>query len=214
MRVLALDQATTTGWAFGDNHSFETRTVESGVFKMPKRQILGERLQFFADGLSERVAFYKPELIAYEEPYWPPPGGPGGTVTIGRVISMLAGQRSKGELIGILKKIAKDEHGSPTVSAEVLQFLQMVKGILVETACRLKLPVEGYRTQSWRKTALGHGRVEEPKKAMKLRAAQLGYPTESEDEADAIGILLHALHGEPASKRAQGDLLEMAGADL
>lgn len=188
MRILALDQATQSGWAFGDEHSFEAKTVDSGIFRMPKRPFLGERLLIFGTTLNELMDFHKPDLIAYERPYWPQPR----------------------------KKKDSDEDEKSKVSVEVLQFLQKVAGILEFMASWKGLPYESYASSSWRKTAVGYGYAPpgaEPdhmKKAMVRKARILGYDPKSFDQADAIGILLHALHGPPANARAQIDLLEMA----
>lgn len=190
-KILALDQATQTGYAVGDAHSFENRTVESGVFKMPKRTFIGERLLIFETTLIEIVQHYKPVMIVWETPYWPQPR-----------------ERKT--------KPGEPEDDRVRVSAEVLQFLQKVEGVLQKTVASLQLPGESYYPASWRKTALGYGRkpygapADHMKKAMVARARQLGYAPGSEDEADAIGILMHALHGPPANERAQGDIFKQA----
>lgn len=190
MKVMALDQASATGYAVGDGDSFERRTVESGIFKMPKRPVLGERLVIFADTLTELIDHYHPELIAYETPYSPPPFNP------------------------------KALNAKPNkVSIETLNMLQKIEAMLIYVATKKGLPYESYVSASWRVTALGMGRAPKGspdgtlKKMMVARAKALGFKVESEDEADAIGILLHALHGKPASARAQADLLDM-GTDL
>lgn len=160
---------------------------------MPKRDVLGERLLIFHDTLTEIIGHYSPELIAYERPYFPQLKPPKAKV--------------EGE---------EDDKPEFKISIHNLIFLQKVEGIVELTATRLRLPYEDYASTSWRLTALKMGRAPrdaEPgflKKAMVRRARQLGYDPKSEDEADAIGILMHALHGEPANKRAQGDLLAMA----
>lgn len=152
---------------------------------MLKRPALGERLLMFHDTLTEIVEFYRKKepigLIAYELPYWPQPPKVGAP--------------------------------PPKISAENLQFLQKVEGILQMTATRLKIPYEGYWPASWRVTALGMGFAPKGspdgtlKKMMVQRAKALGFHVNSEDEADAIGILMHSLHGKPANARNQPDLL-------
>lgn len=220
MKILALDQATKTGWAVGDETSLERRAIEFGVFKMPKRDVLGDRLMIFRSTLNEIIDHYQPELIAYERPYWPQPGAPRGFVAIGKVIARLRSGSSAGSIIGWLNAVEAEEGGPPKISADTLQFLQKVEGLVITTATERHLPYEGYASQSWRKTAVGYGHAppgaedEHMKKAMMAKAKLLGYKPDSYDESDAIGILIHALHGPPGSARAQGDLLKMAEASL
>lgn len=224
MRVLAVDPATQSGWAAGDGDSFERRSVDSGAFRMPKRPTLGERLVIFSDTLRELIEHFKPDLIAYEKPYWPQPKD--AQSLLPRLKAALASPNPKAIIAGLVKEIEED--GGPQISVENLQFLQKVEGILIHTATSTPLPggngaptpYEAYASSSWRVTALGYGRAPKGsppgflKKAMVARAKQLGYPVGSEDQADAIGILMHALHGAPANARAQFDLLDHAGADL
>ena len=187
LTVLALDQATQTGWAVGDMNSFEARTVEFGNIKMLKREFMGERLLMLSETLGEIIAHYKPGLIALEHPYWPQPG----------------------------KKKPGEEDEAPKVSAHILQFLQKVCAVVELEATRHGLPYEMYYPSSWRKTFLGYGRkppgadADHMKKAAVQKARVLGYKVDVHDEADAIGILMHALHGPPANARAQDDLLSM-----
>lgn len=222
MRILALDQATMTGWAVGDGRSLdpcargEPATIDFGRFKMPKRSVQGERLHIFRASLAERVDYFKPELIAAEEPYWPPPGEASDQTIIGGFMAAqdAIGRRDWRAALAIFKNYSAKNTKRPKTSSDVLQFLQRIYGVLEEFASDVGLPLETYRSPSWRKTALGHGFPENPKKAMILRARNLGLKVEGDDDADAIGILIHALHGEPANARAQGDLLEMARASL
>jgi hypothetical protein len=46
------------------------------------------------------------------------------------------------------------------------------------------------------------------------RAKTLGLDVADDNEADAVGILLHMMFGPPAAERAQGDLLSMEVAKL
>lgn len=219
MRVLALDQATQSGWAVGNQDSFQDRTVDHGVFRMPKRMTLGERLISFDDQLVERIEYFEPDMIAYEEPYWPHPGASRGGLPLGLALSLMR-QIAKDEIrIEDAIKIASakaDEDDGPKISADTLQFLQKVEAMVQMRAARAAIPVECYRSSTWRLTALGMGRAPKGsppgtlKKMMVAKARALGYQPESEDAADAIGILMHALHGKAAAERAQGDLLAMA----
>lgn len=213
-RVLAVDQATRTGWAVGDGHSFEQRAVEFGRFKMPDRDAQGERFRLFRQAIIERVEFYKVDLIAAEEPYWPPPFSLTDKAVSDALFEsrvMLRGDQwhDAGKAIR-----ARLESKAFRTSADVQKFLQRLYGVLSETAADLRLPLETYSPMTWRKTALGHGFPTDPKKAMRLKARQLGYEVEVDDESDAIGILMHALHGAAANARAQIDLLETAKARL
>lgn len=187
-RVLALDQATVTGYAVGDNHSFENKTVEFGRFKAPKRQVLGERLLIFYGTLNELIDFYKPDILVYEKVFVPRP------------------EPVRFDDAG---KYVQPRKPKIPYNPDVTEFLLKLAGIVGLVAAKRLLPVEEYGPSSWRKTALGHGHPDEPKKAMRLRAKQLGYNVEVDDESDAIGILMHALHGPPANARAQTDLLDL-----
>jgi Holliday junction resolvasome RuvABC endonuclease subunit len=189
LRILALDQATKTGWAIGEERS--QAKYQFGSFRMPKRDDTGERLVIFRDGLVNLIETYAPDLVAFEEPYFPlsaPPGkkfGPNG-------------QPVKGIRF----------------NPETVKFLVMVKGVLIETTARYNLPTESFASASWRVTALGFGRLPSGadsgalKKLMIARARMLGYDVKDDNEADAIGILIHMLHGPPGALRAQGDLLD------
>lgn len=197
-RAFVIDQATTTGWAFADEAMLEARPcrVESGRFRMPKRDQFGERLSYFRTQFMERVEFYKPDLIAFEEPYWPAP-------------------ETKA------RKGADGVDLPPVqVSMKMLKFLQRLAGVVECTCADLGLPYEAYASSSWRVTALGFGRKPKGakdnfmKKAMVAKARSLGLTPEDDNEADAIGILLHALCGPPANDRKQGDLLSMARVGL
>ena len=57
------------------------------------------------------------------------------------------------------------------------------------------------------------GAVTDFKKLMMAQARRLGYAVADDNEADAIGMLIHMLHGAPANARAQMDLLDRV-ADL
>lgn len=187
MRILALDQATVTGWAVGDDKAFQDRKVEFGRFKVSKRAVLGERLLIFGNSLRDRIEFYKPELIAYERVFVPAP--------------------NEGKFVD--GKWSPPDKPKIPYNPDTMSFLLKIAGILGYVAADMRIPVEEYASASWRKSFLGHGRVDDPKKAARLRAKQLGYDVEIDDESDAIGILFHALHGPPGSARAQADLLSL-----
>lgn len=192
MRILTLDQATRTGWAFGIERSDER--WKFGSFRMPKRDDNGERLVIFRDGLVGLIEEHQPDLIAYEQPYMP---------------------------LGTPQKVAKGgEAQRAPFSPKTISFLLHIEGVLIETTARHLVPTEHYPSSSWRTTALGMGRLPpgaqqgEFKRMMIRRAKALGYEVADDNEADAIGILMHLLMGAPAAKRAQGDLLAMESGKL
>lgn len=188
MRILTLDQATATGWAFGVERSEEKFLF--GSFKMPKRDDNGERLVIFRDGLVELIETHRPDLIAYETPYMP---------------------------IGESKPKPEGYNGPKRAPMNVntVKFLHNIEGVLIETTARHGIPTEHFPSSSWRITALGFGRLPantpegvDFKKLMKQKAKQLGYAVGNDNESDALGMLLHMMHGAPAAARAQGDLLD------
>lgn len=187
MRILALDQATRTGYAFGVERSDAPYIF--GSFRMPKRDDNGERLVIFRDGLIGLIEAYQPDLVAYEEVYSP------------------VGMHNA-------KPVEGKDHRIKFNPA-TFGFLKNLEGVLIECTARHSIPTEHYPSSSWRSTALGMGRLPtgapqgEFKRMMIRRAKALGYDVKDDNEADAIGILMHCLHGEPAAKRAQGDLLAM-----
>ncbi len=66
-RILALDPASATGWACG---RADERPVH-GTLKMPKRDVMGERLLALFHALRGIIRANEPELIAYELPFMP-----------------------------------------------------------------------------------------------------------------------------------------------
>ena len=189
MRILTLDQSTRTGWAFGVERSQDRWSF--GSFRMPKRDDNGERLVIFRDGLNEVIERYRPDIVGYETPFFP---------------------------VGNTKE--KQDGGSRGARFSIVttKFLHNLEGVLIEATARHSIPTEHYPSSSWRVTALGFGRrqpgsTENFKQLMMKRCRALGYDVKDDNEADAIGLLLHLLHGAPAAARAQGDLLarEVAG---
>jgi Holliday junction resolvasome RuvABC endonuclease subunit len=197
LRILALDQSTRTGWAFGVEKSDDRWLF--GSFKLPKRDDNGERLVIFRNDLSDLIQTHQPDLIAYETPYFP--------------------------LQEFRPKFSADRDGEapakegPRFNPATVAFLLHIQGVLLELTARRSIPTQAFTSSSWRVTALGFGRAKgigsaEFKAMMMKRAQALGYAVKDDNEADAIGILMHMLMGEPASKRMQGDLLELAKAKL
>lgn len=197
MRIIALDQSTRTGWAIGDERS--TAKWLFGSFRMPKRDDDGERLVIFRDSLVELIETHHPDLAAYETPFFP-----------------VATQTFKPgpQRPGPSKRAA--------FSPKTIKFLHNLEGVLIETTARYSIATEHFPSSSWRVTALGMGRLPpgaddagmDFKKMMVQRAKTLGYEVRDDNEADAIGILMHMLHGAPGAARAQGDLLDMEAAKL
>lgn len=103
--------------------------------------------------------------------------------------------------------------GMKMFSTKVLSWLQKVEALVMLTSAELSIPLESYASSQWRATFLGYGTKPKGadarymKRAVMLRAKERGFGVMRDDEADAIGILWHALFGEPAMKRRQGDLL-------
>lgn len=191
MRALTVDQAANSGWCAGSDKSNEPFAF--GSFRMPKRDVIGERLVIFRDGLVDIIETHKPDVIAMETPYMP----------MGQTKPRFDGDKRA---------------GNSTFNPKTIRFLANIEGILKEVAARYALELEEFPSSSWRVTALGFGRLpkgstQDFKKLMMARARALGYAVKNDNEADAIGMMLHLLHGPPASLRAQGDLLSRV-ADL
>lgn len=187
MRILALDQSSRTGWAIGEERS--NAKYLFGSFRMPKRDDIGERLVIFRDGLVNLIETYKPDIVAYESTFFPVQNQP-----------------------------KKPGQKGASFNVSTIKFLHNLEGVLIETTARYSLPTEHFPSSSWRVSALGYGRLPagsltDFKKLMIVRAKTLGYAVKDDNEADAIGILLHMLHGPPGALRAQGDLLSRV-ADL
>lgn len=196
-KVLALDQATKTGWTFGGT-KIELREWKSGRFKAPKRDELGERLLVVYDSVLSLIDEFDPDVLAYEQPYDP---------THDAVAAVRAGKEPRGGY-----------------SRDTMNFLQGVKAAVAMAASRRSVPTESYPPQSWQSTlqlpkapmfeaegdALIRAKQRWRKKAILTKVRSLGAKVETEDEADSWGICLHACHGKAAVARAQQDLFAMA----
>lgn len=190
-KILSLDQSSRTGWAFGVTKA-EISTWLFGSFRTPKRPDDGDRLVIFRNGLVELIEAHGPELVAYEEPYFP--------------------------LQGFAAVQKEGEHRMP-FNPTTVKFLMMLRGVLTETTARYGIPTESFTSSAWRVTALGFGRAKgvgapELKRLMIQKAKSLGLNVKDDNEADAVGILMHEMFGGPANKRQQGDLLASLGATL
>lgn len=219
MKALTFDQAmSVTGWAVGDENSSprpgESNRVYFGTIKAPKREDVGERLAHIWREATLLIEEHKPDIIGYEEPFFP--------------IQGRGGPQQKQKFVpasGFLPaQIDQDQDheggGGSRFNPEMLKQLQMVKGIIVTMAALRGIPVEPCTSSQWRVTVLGYGRKPKGesedfmKKAVRRRMQALGFDVDSYDAADALGILYHTLHGKKAMERKQGDLLSMAGAKL
>lgn len=188
-KVLAFDQATSSGWAFQDG---DQKPIY-GHFRAPKREDVGERLAFIYDRAGELMDRFEPTLVAHEKPFFPVQrGGP------------------------VKPTDDQEPPKGATFNVATISFLHKVEGVIQLQAARRGIAVESYGSRSWPPTILGRSafKGEDVKAAVRSRCRTLGHNPETLDESDAIGILYHALYGAPAAKRAQGDLLAMAAARL
>jgi Holliday junction resolvasome RuvABC endonuclease subunit len=217
MKALAFDQATAkTGWAIGDERSDprQDRPALFGTIKAPKRDEFGERLAIIWREANALIVEHQPEIIAYEEPYFPFQGAGSGSHKPGHYTP------ASGFLGAEVSQSQDDAAERGHTSPETLKQLQMVKGLIITIAALRGIPCYGAPPSTWRKTFLGYGRApkgsdkDHMKHAVMRRCAALGYDVRSSDPADALGLLYHTLHGPEASARKQGDLLSMAGAGL
>lgn len=216
MKVLAFDQATaTTGWAFGDENSSNREDTNNrysfGTIKAPKRDDFGERLALIWRSIHQLITQLGPEMIAYEEPYFPMQGA-------GGFKQKQAFRPAQGFLPAEVSQDQADDHGEKSrFNPETLKQLQMVKGILITQAALHGIPVFGCTPSQWRVTVLGFGRAPKGadadymKKTVMRKLQAMGFEVTSQDASDAIGILIHALHGKEAAARKQGSLLDLAG---
>lgn len=220
MRALCFDQSTTaTGWAYGDEHADprpgSNSPFHSGVIKIPKRDEFGERLAFLHRAAEDLIDKFQPEIIGYEEPYFPHQGAGGGKPK----------ERYKGRSGFISPEMEAEEGdaeeaGKSRFNPDMLKKLQMVKGVIITLAALYSIPVAPCTPSQWRVTFLGYGRRPKGeaddfmKHAARRRARSLGHEATSFDECDAIGIHYHTLHGKQALGRMQGDLLGQIAGNL
>lgn len=214
--ALSFDQSTTfTGWAFadenGDPRQGSNSPFHSGVIAAPKRDDMGERLAHIFREADKLIDRFEPDIIGYEEPYFPHQGAGGGKAKVkkgkgGGFIPATAEEKAAQE--------AKADHGEKSrFNPEMLKKLQMVKGVIITLAALRGIPTAPCTPSQWRKTFLGYGRAPQGeaddfmKRMARDQAKRLGHDSNSFDECDAIGIHYHTLHGPSALVRRQGDLL-------
>lgn len=70
MKILALDLATKTGWAFGHTKEDVTK-VHSGMqdFSLKRGESPGMRMLYFDKWVSQMIADHKPNVVAFEMPH-------------------------------------------------------------------------------------------------------------------------------------------------
>ena len=209
-KILALDQSSSkTGIAVGNSRD-DPRAYRIGLITIPKRENFGERLWFLFEALDKLIRAEEPDEIVYEAPVLMLQGG-------GGIAQQKFAPRS-----GFLaaEEVDAPKKGPHAFSPDVMMKLQKIAGTVEMIAAAHGVPCRSVVAASWRVTALGQGRAPPGsppgyfKDAMMKRAQQLGHKPKDDNEADALGILMHALMGPDAAKRDQGDLLQMAGINL
>lgn len=204
MKALSFDQATITGWCIGDSKT-SLKEWKAGRFSAPRRPLDEERWIIVEDSALALIDQFEPDLVVYERLYDP---------SFDNTKRAKAGEDVKMEY-----------------SRSTMQFLHGVTVAIQMAAGRRSIPTEGYGTRSWRSVLQlppppvfqvnDQGHPIEPmkqreyrrrwtKRATLRKVQMLGGHVETEDEADAFGMCLYALHGTPADKRAQLDLGEMS----
>jgi Holliday junction resolvasome RuvABC endonuclease subunit len=164
MRILAIDPAARSGWAFGVTTASSQHPVTNlvtGVWLLAARgDDPGGQLRRFDDELTAAIARHRPEVIAYE----------------------LAGHGSHNML-------AKAAHNEKC-------------GVIALVASRHGLPSWGFQPNVWKARAIANGRAQKADVIRRLRMF-FGIEARSEDEADAIGVLLAAQQGPPPPTKRQ-----------
>ena len=211
-KALCFDQSSTnTGWAAGS----EGTKADFGLIKIPKRDFVGERLHLLRQGVLQLADKYEPDIMAIETPFFP--------VDMAGGASWARGKRGVAPAAGFLAAEIQDtgaEADRAAFSPETIKILQKVAGTIETIAAELGVPLESYAPASWRKTVLGYGRkpkgeaADFMKRETVKRLRAMGYDLTSADEAEALGILHHCLHGPEAAKRRQGSLLDLVAGRL
>ncbi len=199
-RILAFDQATVTGWCFGGT-KIDFPLWRTGHFRMPKRDVEGERLVIIRDEVMVLCAQHQPDLVVWETPFDP------------TVIEPRPGAKP-----------------AIMTNRTTIRFLTKLEGVLQEVTARLGIPAESYAPRSWRTALKLPGinaqqwetwkgmtpaqvqakRTKFTKDQTMLAVRRLGGRIETPDEADAWGLCFYACHGRAGIKRATGDLFERA----
>jgi Holliday junction resolvasome RuvABC endonuclease subunit len=196
-KIIGLDASTAVvGWAWGT----ESSRFESGSIVTPKRDQIGEKLHLIYTAVRKVISSAEPDLVMVEEPFFP--------VHMGQPF-----KKGAPAVEGVEQP--PEKFGGAAFSPNTIKALQKVAGIIEAAAAADGIPVEMCAPSAWRKTFFGYGSKPKGdpsfdwKKEAVRRAKMFGYETGNADEAEAIGILYHALHGAGASARKQGSLLDM-----
>src|ERR1700744_1255280 len=130
MRILAFDQsASNSGWAYGRTEDNPHGSYEYGSIRTPQRDEFGERLAIIFDVGVKLIEKYPPELIAYEQPYFPQ------FATQGQYKPKQDGYvPATGFLPSEIGDAPAEQRSGNKVSLDVLCKLQMVKGTIITLA--------------------------------------------------------------------------------
>jgi hypothetical protein len=193
--ILALDVATTTGWAYGS----AGERPQYGHFRAGKRGMKGgEIVTLFRDWLKLQCEIKKPHWLIYESPYVPRVAPPRVRTATGKLISTLSG-------------------GAPPIDINVLRRLITLCGIVEELGWRYSIEVreEASNVVCRQFTGRGSWGSRAAKKAATQKmCAVYGWHGVSEDEADALALWVYAeamLYPELAQRRGCGPLFVAAG---
>ena len=187
-RVLALDQATTTGWCCaGTGIALSEWTC--GHFRAPKRPFEGQRLIIIHDHVLVLIDDWKPDVVALEAPFDP------------TVQDMKAG-------------IERPQFNRATM--QFLQ--RVKAAVLMAAARRSIPTEEYQPRTWRATLKLPQRPPDADSKWLKQQTVavirRLGIAIKTNDEADAAGIAFHACHGKAGVKRAADDLFARARASL
>jgi hypothetical protein len=193
--VLALDVATTTGWAVG----LPGERPVCGHHRAGKPGCAGgEVLAQFADWLEALVAAHAPVWIAFEAPYVP------------RVAPRRVRARN-----GAVITLAP--HNGPPIDNNVIRRLYGLCGLVELTAHRHRIACREAGSSEICKFFTGNGswggRANKKAATMKM-AAVYGFPGVTEDEADALALWVYAeavLFPKAAARRGAGPLFVRMG---
>jgi Holliday junction resolvasome RuvABC endonuclease subunit len=205
--AIGIDQSSKTGWCFGGTKvPLDQWTL--GHFKSPKREEVGERLISIEDSLGSLISLYKPDILFFEEPWMPL-----------RELMEKVRRQAAAAAKGAWEELPLTDQIYGGMNLDTICLLQMIKGACLMAAARAGIPTEGFQPRSWRATlklpkppsglVTWQSRQKFVKQQTLAWVRRMGGKAETEDEADAFGIVMHGLHGSPGIARAQGDLLAM-----
>jgi Holliday junction resolvasome RuvABC endonuclease subunit len=206
--ALGIDQATRSGWCHGGT-KLPLDQWSTGVFKSPKRDEAGERLIIIEDSVASLISKFDPDIVVWEAPFNP----------VRELIEKVRKQAAAASR-GAWNEVAIKEEVFGGYNVSTIELLAQIKGAVLMAAARAGKPTEGYAPRSWRSTLklprppagliTWQAKQKWTKQATLAWVRRMGGQVESEDAADAFGLVFHSLHGEPGARRAQGDLLALA----